>query len=141
MPRDLKHFADTTRNHTCIMGRKTYESIIARLGHPLPDRKSVIITRQKDFKADGSLVVASWEEALQKTKGEEVFVSGGSDIYKLALPSAERIYLTRIHMNSDGEVSLPTIDFSEWIKVSEEFHPKDNKNEFDLTFYIYDRKK
>jgi dihydrofolate reductase len=140
MPRDLKHFASTTKGHTALMGRKTYESIIARLGHPLSDRKSVVITRQKDFIAPGATVVANWDEAMKATAGEEVFVSGGVDIYKLALPHTDRLYLTRVHTTCEGDAFLPEINMSEWTLVSEESHPKDEKNEFDLTFYIYDRK-
>src|SRR3989344_9411197 len=75
LPRDLKHFAAKTTGHTTLMGRKTYESIIKRLGHPLPNRKSVILTTQKDFIAPECTIVHSWDEAMEATKGEEVFVS------------------------------------------------------------------
>src|SRR4051812_26269051 len=87
LPRDLKKFKENTVGHTTLMGRKTFDSIMTRLGHPLPDRKTVIITRQKDFVAPPEcIVVGSWEEAMEKTRGEEVFVSGGAEIYKMALP-------------------------------------------------------
>lgn len=124
------------------MGRKTFDSIMARLGHPLPERKNVIITRQKDFVAPpGCIVVGSWEDAMEKTKGEEVFVSGGAEIYKIALPHADRLILTRVHKISDGEISLPINDFSDWNLVHEEFWPKDEKNEVDATHQIYERRK
>ena len=142
LPRDLKNFSKTTRGHTTLMGRKTFDSIMSRLGHPLPDRKNVIITRQKDFAVPtGCVVVGSWEEAMEKTKGEEVFVSGGAEIYKMALPNADRLILTRVHKISDGEVPLPIEDFSEWRLTHEEFWPKDEKNEYDATYQIYERKK
>ncbi len=139
LPRDLKHFASKTKGHTTLMGRKTFESILKRLGHPLPERKSVILTRQKDFTAEGCTVVHSWEEAMAATKGEEVFVSGGSDIYKLALPYTDKIILTVIHTTVEGDTFFE-FDKSQWKVVSEEFCPKDEKNQFDCTFYEYDRK-
>lgn len=142
LPRDLKNFSKTTRGNTALMGRKTFDSIIARIGHPLPERKNVIITRQRDFVAPPEcVVVSSWEEAMEKTQGEEVFVSGGAEIYKMALPHTDRIILTRVHKISEGETELPIKDFSDWELVHEEFWPKDEKNECDATYQIYDRKK
>ena len=141
LSRDLKNFSRLTRGNTTIMGRKTFESILARLGHALPNRKNVVITRQTEFDAKGATVVGSWEEALRATAGEEVFVSGGNEIYKLALPYADRLYLTRVHRNSDGDTYLPIKDFSEWTLVEKEEWPKDEKNEFDATYYVYERKK
>lgn len=124
------------------MGRKTFDSIVARLGKPLPNRKSVVITRQKDFKVPKGVVVAgSWEEAMEKTKGDEIFISGGSEIYKMALPHTDRIYLTRIHTTCEGDVEMPITDFSEWKIIHQEEWPKDEKNKFDATYYIYERKK
>lgn len=140
LPRDLKHFASLTTGHTALMGRKTYESIINRLGHPLPNRKNVILTNQKNFQAPGCTVVNSWEEAMEQTAGEEVFVSGGAEIYKIALPHTDRIYLTLVDMISDGDVFFE-FDESKWQAVSEEFHAKDEKNPYDCTFITYDRKK
>jgi dihydrofolate reductase len=139
LPRDLKHFKEITSGHTTIMGRKTYDSIIKRIGKPLPNRKNVIITRQKDFMAPDCVVVHSWEEAMETTKDEEVFVSGGSDIYSLALPYAQKIYLTIIHTQVDGD-SFFTFDNESWKEISHEFHPKDAKNPFDCTFINYERK-
>ncbi|OHA19426.1 MAG: hypothetical protein A2836_03795 [Candidatus Taylorbacteria bacterium RIFCSPHIGHO2_01_FULL_45_63] len=141
LPSDLKRFSKLTTGHTALMGRKTFESIVARLGHPLPNRKNVVITRDKGYKAEGAVVVMSWDEATKATAGEEVFVSGGADIYAMALPYADKLYLTRVHFQSDGDVFLPKIDMSEWKEVSKESHPKDEKNQYDSTFYIYERKK
>jgi dihydrofolate reductase len=142
LSRDLKHFKDLTTGNAVIMGRKTFESIMARLGKPLPNRKNVVITTQKDFVVPPEVVVTgSFEEAIEKTKGEEVFVSGGAAIYAMALPHTDRIYLTRVHMQSAGDVHLPSIDFSEWNLVKEEQWPKDEKNEFDATFQLYERRR
>ena len=140
LPRDLKHFALITKGHSVLMGRKTYESIIRRLGHPLPERKNVILTRQKDFKTPGCVVVHSWDEVAAETKGEEIFVCGGADIYKLALPFADKIYLTVVHTVLEGDVYF-NFDKSQWIEISKEFHPRDEKNEFDCTFYEYEKRK
>ncbi len=142
LPRDLKNFKALTIGKTVIMGRKTFDSIMARLGKPLPDRKNVIITRQENFFAPSECVVASsWEDAGEKTKGEEVVICGGEAIYRIALPSVERLYLTRVHTQPEGEVKLPEIDFSQWNLVHEEQWPKDEKNEHDATYQIYERRR
>lgn len=142
LSRDLKNFKELTTGNATVMGRKTFESIMAHIGKPLPNRKNVVITSQKDFDAPPEVVVVgSWEEAIEKTKGEEVFVSGGEAIYKMALPSADRLFLTRVHTQSEGEVYLPAIDFSQWDLVKEEQWPKDEKNEFDATFQVYERRR
>ncbi|MCK9361232.1 dihydrofolate reductase [Patescibacteria group bacterium] len=141
LPRDLKNFKEVTTGNTVVMGRKTFESIFARLGKPLPNRKNVIVTQQPDFQAPECVVVHSLEEALEKTKGENVFVIGGEAVYRLALPMTDRLHLTRVHTSVDGDVKLPTINFSEWNLISEERWPKDEKNEFDATYQVYERKR
>lgn len=142
LQRDLKNFKALTVGNTAVMGRKTFDSIMTRLGKPLPDRKSVIITRQKDFVAPPECVVASsWEDAMEKTKGEEIFVSGGETIYEMALPHADRLYLTRVHMQSDGDIKLPITDFSDWNLIHEEAWQKDEKNEYNATYQIYERRR
>ncbi len=140
LPRDFKNFKTLTTGHTCIMGRKTFESIVARIGGPLPKRKNVIITRQVDYKAPGCVVVNSWDEAMDVIKGEDVFVSGGEAIYAMALPHADRLILTRVHTQSDGDVRLPIIDFSNWRLIHEEQWLKDKKNEYDVIYQIYERR-
>ena len=140
LSRDLKNFNQLTVGNTCIMGRKTFESIVARIGKPLPERKSVIITRQKGFAAPGGCITAeSWEDAMKKTVGEEVFVTGGETVYASALPFADRLFLTRVHMESDGEIKLPQIDFAKWKLIHEEAWEKDEKNEYPATYQIYQR--
>ncbi|MEK7473119.1 MAG: dihydrofolate reductase [Patescibacteria group bacterium] len=142
LSRDLKKFKELTTGHAVLMGRKTFDSIMTRLSHPLPNRKNVIITRQKDFVAPPEcVVVGSWEEAMEETKGEEVFVSGGEAIYRMALPYADRLYLTRVHTHSDGDIRFPDIDFSDWSLVHQEEWPKDEKNEHDATYQIYERRR
>ncbi len=140
LPRDLKHFSSTTKGHTVLMGRKTYESILKSLGKPLPERKNIILTTQKDFQASGCVVIHSWDEAAKIAEGEDVFVIGGAEVYKLALPFTDRLMLTVIDTVADGDVYF-TFDKDEWNLISEEFHQKDEKNKFDCTFYTYERKK
>ncbi|HVM90512.1 MAG TPA: dihydrofolate reductase [Verrucomicrobiae bacterium] len=140
LSRDLKNFKECTTGHTVIMGRKTFESIFARLGKPLPDRKNVVVTTNADFKADGCVIVHSIEEAIEQTKGEEVFVIGGETIYRQALPFTDRLLLTTVHTTLEGDAKMPDIHFDEWDLLSQEEWPKDEKNEYDATYQMYERK-
>lgn len=140
LPVDLKHFASKTKGNTVLMGRKTHESIIKRLGHPLPDRKSIILTTQKDFDAPGCTVVNTWDEAMKATVGENIFVSGGAEIYKLALPYADKLILTLVDTEIEGDTFF-SFNKDEWNLLSEEPHSKDDKNKFDYTFYEYEKQK
>ncbi|HEX4104413.1 MAG TPA: dihydrofolate reductase [Candidatus Paceibacterota bacterium] len=141
LPDDLKHFKALTRGHTVIMGRKTYESI----GKPLPDRKNIIITRNKDFKADGCVVVGSMEEALAETKNDpagndrKVFVIGGAEIYKLALPYAQKIYLTLVDASPKADKYFPEFGEKEWRLIKEESHARDEKHPHAFVFREYER--
>ncbi len=112
IPADLKRFRAITMGHPVIMGRKTFDSI----GGVLPGRKTVILTRNKFYEAEGSVVVNSLRDALDACENAgEVFICGGGEVYREALPLASRIYLTVVHMNADGEVRFPEIpdDFME----------------------------
>jgi dihydrofolate reductase len=112
LPADLKRFKEITMGHPLIMGRKTYESI----GRPLPGRKTIIISRKQDYRAEGCVVRHSLQDALADCAGEqEVFICGGSEVYLQSLPLASRIYLTIIHREVDGEALFPVIpeDFKE----------------------------
>lgn len=141
LSRDLKNFKEVTTGHAVVMGRKTYESIFARLGKPLPNRKNIVVTQQQGFQAPDCTVVHSLEEAFKAVPDEEVFVIGGEAMYRLALPLVDRLYITRVHAQIEGDVKLPAIDFSEWKVVHEEIWPKDEKNEYDATYQIYERKR
>lgn len=141
LPRDLKHFSTTTKGHTVIMGRNTYESIIARNGKPLPERNNIVVTWQKDFQAPGCVVVHSLQEALSKSpKNAEVFVIGGSQLYNEALTKADRLYITIIHTTLEGDAFFPEFNKTDWKIVSENRFEKDGKNQFASTYYIYDRR-
>lgn len=133
---DLKRFKAVTIGKPIIMGRKTWDSI----GRPLPGRQNIVITRQPGFLAEGCDVVASVAEAVAIAGDvDEVMVIGGSQIYDLALPSADRIYLTRVHAEVMGDAFFPEVDESRWRLVSEERHAADERNDFDCSFRIYDR--
>ena len=133
---DLKRFKAVTMGKPIVMGRKTWDSI----GRPLPGRQNIVITRQPGFSAEGCDVVASVAEAVAIAGDvDEVMVIGGSQVYELALPSADRIYLTRVHAQLDGDAFFPEVDESQWRLISEERQVADERNDFDYTFRIYDR--
>ena len=139
LPDDLKHFHDLTVGHPVIMGRKTYESIPEE-HRPLPDRTNIILTRQ-DIDVPGCVVVHSFEEALRMSDGrmEEIFVIGGAEVYRQALPLAQRIYLTRVHANVDGDAFFPDVSWDEWREVSREEHAADARHVYPFTFLTYER--
>lgn len=122
LPEDLKHFKKITTGQTVLMGRKTYDSIIKRLGKPLPNRKNVVITRQQDFKAtEGVLVFHSIDDAL-KNIAEDIYIIGGAQIFEQTLPLAEKMYLTKVHKEYPGDAFFPKPDFSQWKLLEQEDH-------------------
>lgn len=134
LPDDLKRFKQVTTGHTVIMGRKTFESIVARLGHPLPNRSNIVISRTL-APGEGYEVIGSVTEALKLVKtDEEAFVIGGAQIYETTLPSAAKIYLTRVKAKIDGDSYFPELMPSEWREMSSEKHLKNGKNEYDYEF-------
>ena len=142
---DLKRFKKVTVGHSVIMGRKTFESI----GRPLPDRTSIVITRNTKFEAVRIIVANSLGDAVhrarniqQTAKGpSESFVIGGEAIFREALPFCERLYLTRVHAEVNGNVLFPEIDMADWQALHEESHPADEKNDYPTTFTLYERTK
>jgi len=134
---DLKRFKSLTTGHPIIMGRKTYASI----GRPLPNRRSLVVTRDRSFRAEGVEVVHGLEEALEATRhADQRFVIGGAAIFTEALPLATELYLTRVHADVDGDVFFPAFDASEWELVEEERHAADEKNDYAMTFQVYRRR-
>jgi dihydrofolate reductase len=139
LPEDLQHFRKVTADHPIIMGRKTYESI----GRPLPGRRNIVITRQKNFKRKGIEIVPTLDKALKAAslgEGDEAFVIGGGEIFRLAMPIAQRIYFTRIHGAFEGDITFPAIEEKEWRELSREKHEADEKNPHTFTFLLYERK-
>ena len=118
IPEDLRHFREITSGHPVIMGRKTFESI----GRPLPKRRNIVISRQSSYRADGIETVTSLESALAlKFDTEEVFIIGGAEIYRQALPFCQKIYLTVVHQKFEGDAFFPETS-SEFETFSEESH-------------------
>jgi dihydrofolate reductase len=136
LPADLKCFKITTSGHYILMGRKTFESI----GKPLPNRTSVIITRNNDYFKDGCLIANSLEEALELAKEEEkVFVIGGEQIYKYALENnlVDVLDITLVHKEFDADAFFPEIDLDIWEQVEREDFIADEKNKYDYSFIRY----
>jgi dihydrofolate reductase len=135
LPNDLKHFKQITTGHTVIMGRKTYESV----GKPLPNRRNIIITRQA-ISIAGCEVVNSIDAALALCADQqEVFIVGGAEIYKQAIHLTDRIYLTVVHKEFEGDSFFPEINKQEWSEVFREDHDPDEKNLLPYSFITYER--
>ena len=134
---DLKHFKELTKGHHVIMGRKTFES----MPKALPNRTNIVITRKTDYQANDAIVVNSLQQALKHSESDnQPFIIGGGEIYKLAIENADRIELTRVHTSIEGDAYFPEINTNLWEEVSSEKKFKDDKNEFDYTFYRYNKK-
>ncbi|MGZ3723885.1 MAG: dihydrofolate reductase [Bdellovibrionales bacterium] len=141
IPEDMKFFRDKTKGKALIMGRKTFESV----GHPLPNRLSVIVTRQKDYKSPGPLavVVPDVKSAIEVCKGqvakygEEIFIIGGGEIFKETMDIVDVIYLTRIHKNFEGDIKYPKIDPNKFELVEQ----RDRTEPVPFTFLTYWRRK
>lgn len=137
---DLKQFKNLTTGHSVIMGRKTFESI----GRPLPNRTNIVISRQQDFVLpEGVLKASSLENAIELAKthvgSEEIFIIGGGNVYEQALKITDKIYLTEVDANIEGDAFFPTLDMSEWTETSRVSHHKDEKNEYDFDFVVLER--
>lgn len=137
LPDDFKRFKRLTSGHYIIMGRKTFES----LGQALPNRTHIIITRQKDYAPENCIVVDSFEKAVEMCpKDEECFNIGGGEVFKIGLPYTDKIELTRVHGSFEADTFFPEFNTNEWNLVSQEFHPKDEKHNYDFTYETYLRK-
>ncbi len=145
---DLKRFASLTRRHIVIMGRKTYESIVARLGKPLPERVSIVLTRNPSYKVPPDVFVSpSLDEALKACRtirpyardqvAEEVFIIGGETVYKSALPQADKLYLTEVTAEVLGDAFFPEWNKAEWSLAHEESHVKNGQNDYNFRFLEY----
>jgi dihydrofolate reductase len=139
LPKDMRYFKRKTLDHHVVMGRKNFEA----MGNPLPKRTNIILTRDPYYISSSSLVAHSIEEALSIAfdNGEkEVFIIGGGEIYKQSMEYWDRLYITEIHEEVEGDVYFTDPDYSKWKLVSEEHHEKDENNPFDFTFKVYERK-
>ena len=137
---DLKRFKRLTLGHTVIMGRKTFESIVAVSGKPLARRDNVVITRSREWSRPGCRVVSSLEAALAAVHSpQNAFVIGGAEIYALALPVATRLYITEIERNFEGDTFFPEFDRSRWREVSRERVAPGGHRGFGYAFIEYER--
>lgn len=133
LPADLKHFKEVTLGKTVVMGRRTYESIVSRLGHGLPGRQNIVISRSSA--ADQSaLFVSSLEAALDAATSDEIFVIGGAQIYEQALPFADKLYITEVDATIPGDVFFPELDSSAWQEIAREEHSKNERNPYNFAF-------
>ncbi len=132
---DLRHFKAITSGHPVVMGRKTYES----LGRPLPNRENIVITRSQ-IEIEGCRVVHSLQEALDLfTPRDQIFIIGGAEIYRAAMPLADRFFLTRVHHPYEGDTSFPEWSEAEWECIKQEHHERGEKYEYPYTFEEYRR--
>ena len=143
LPNDLKYFKQTTMGKPVIMGEKTYESI----GKPLPGRTNIVITRQADYQPEGVKVVNSVEAARELAESvclidgqEEAMIMGGAEIYTLALPHTDRLYLTEVHADVEGDAFFPEYDKSLWQEVAREDFAAEGPNPYNYSFVVYEAK-
>ena len=135
LPADLAHFKNLTSGKHIVMGRKTYESV----GRPLPNRTNIVVSRNPDFIATGCETASSLSDAIKKTGGKDLFVCGGSEIYKQALEVADIMYLTRIHAVVEGDTYFPDFDDGLWTIVERKDFLPDEKNKYSYSFITYKR--
>lgn len=131
LPADLQHFKKLTLGKPILMGRMTWESLPGLL----PDRKHIVLTHDTDYAADGCIVAHSFDQALALVKDEEeLMIVGGAALYELALPLADRLYLTLVHAIIEGDTCFPQFNFEEWQEVERVYYPADAKNIHPLSF-------
>ena len=144
LPEDLKYFKRVTMGKPIIMGRKTFESI----GRPLPGRLNIVVTRQQDWQHDGVKVVHSLEDGIKLADSQafidgvdEIMMIGGAELYKAALPLANKLYLTRVDADIDGDAFFPKICESTWREVSRDSFSASDSNPYDYSFCILEKEK
>ena len=137
LPEDMRYFRETTRGKPVIMGRKTWDSLPDAF-RPLPGRHNIVISRNPAYDADGATLVGSLEEAVRLTQDDaEVFVIGGAEIYRQALPLAQRLYLTEVARDFDADAFFPEFSASDWTEISRS--AAKNCADLDFTFAVYQR--
>jgi len=142
LPADLAHFKALTTGHPVVMGRKTYES----LGRPLPNRTNIVMSRDPSFRPAGCNVVDSVDAALAMASRHAdpsnplVFVMGGADLYRQALPLADRLYPTLVDCEVDGDAWFPDFDWGAWTVTEQRRHAADDRNAYACTFLTLERK-
>lgn len=137
LPADLQHFRRITKGKTVIMGSKTFQSILARRGSPLPERKSVVITRDASFSYPDVRVLHDPQEVVGIPG--DLYVIGGAQIYALLIDIADTLFLTEVHATIDGDAFFPKVDVGLWRETSRESHTADADNAYDYDFVVYER--
>ena len=132
---DLKRFKALTMGKPMLMGRKTWDSI----GRPLPGRRSLVLTRDRAFRAEGAEIVHDWDAALAAAAGTELMVVGGAEIYALALPHADRLHLTEVEAAPEGDVRFPDFDRTAFRETFRAAHPAGPRDEHAFAFVDWDR--
>ena len=139
LPDELKYVKRITMGHTLLMGRKTYESI----GRPLPGRTSIVVSRQLDYAPHPDVIVARdfarAVDVARKRDESECFVFGGASLYREALPQAQRLYLTRVHTEVEGDAFFPAFDEARWKCVAHERHEADERHAHAFSLRVYER--
>ncbi len=137
LPNDLKRFKSLTSGNTIVMGRKTFESI----GHPLPNRENIVLTRDKKWTHEGIIVFNTKKDVLDYIKSKEhIFIIGGAEIYNLFLDDSDELQITYVEDEIDGDTYFPSIDYDRWNLISEFSYNKDEKHEFPYKYITYRRK-
>jgi dihydrofolate reductase len=140
LPEDLRRFRTLTMGHPVVMGRKTHESILGAIGRPLPGRLSIVVTRSANYAAPGCVVATSLEAALSAAgPAEDIFVIGGAEIYRAALAHADRLHLTEIDADYEGDARFPALPPDRWREVSRESRVHGAEFPHDHAFVVYER--
>ncbi|MFZ2855401.1 MAG: dihydrofolate reductase [Rhodocyclaceae bacterium] len=138
LPDDLRYFRETTRGKAVIMGRKTWESLPAAF-RPLPGRHNIVVTRDRQYVAGGATLAHSLPEAIAAADGGgETFVIGGAELYRQALPLAERLYLTEVAQAVEGDAFFPEIPAAQWQEISRA--PRHDASGLEFAFVVYRRR-
>lgn len=135
LPNDWAYLRRITMGHSIILGRKNYESI----GKPLDGRKNIILTKNKNYKAEGCHIAYSIKDALSKCEGEEVFILGGEEIYQQFLPYTQKLYITKIHATFEGDRYFPEIDISLWKEIYTEKGIQNDRNPYEYYFHVFEK--
>lgn len=133
---DMRFFRQTTTGHTVVMGRKTWDS----LGRPLPNRRNVVLTRDPAFRAEGAELAASLEDALATPGDGPIFVIGGAELYRQTLPYADRLLITEVEAEVEGDARFPDFDRSAFVETARSSHPADADNDHPYSFVEYRRR-
>lgn len=137
LPADLERFKALTWGKTIIMGARTHASI----GRPLPGRENVVLSRRRDWQPRGCSLRGNWQAVVREyARGAECMVIGGAALYRLALPAADTLYLTRVHTRAAGDVFLPRVDWRQWRECVRLRHRADVRNEYDYSFVVLRRR-